>query len=197
MSSRSLSVLASVLLTGLGLVVLLPDCASACSCSGGLSDKQLVEWALSNPGAVFSGEVVDVEDGPPIKMMGGSLPSSTVTLRLFETWKGPQRETVEVSTPRDGAICGYPFKEGQEYLVCAYGKGDPFKVDLCSGTKSLTRAGAELALLGKLGEGKKLAGGGDVLNDTSGGLSVRAMLGMAGLAMAASFLVVVRLVRTG
>ena len=90
MSSRLLAAQASVVLTGLGLVVLLPDCASACSCSGGVSDKQMVEWALSNPGAVFSGEVVDVDDGPPIRMMGSSLPSSTVTLQVSEVWKGPQ-----------------------------------------------------------------------------------------------------------
>ena len=38
---------------------------------------------------------------------------------------------------------------------------------------------------------------GDALTDTSGGVSVRAMVGIAGLAMVASFLVVVRLVRTG
>jgi hypothetical protein len=111
--SRSLAALASVLLTVLGLVVLLPDCASACSCSGGgggYSQKQIVEYALSDFGAVFSGEVVDIEEGPPVRMMGSRLPSSRVTLRVFEVWKGPQPETLEVSTPSDGVICGYPFK---------------------------------------------------------------------------------------
>lgn len=200
MSSRLIGALASLVLTILGLVLLLPDCASACSCGGGGSDKQMVEWALSHQGAVFSGEVVDVEDGPPIKMpsMGGiRLPSSTVTLRVSEVWKGPQQETLEMSTPSAGAICGYPFKEGQDYLVYAYGKGEPFKVDLCSGTKPLSKANADLALLGKLGEGEKLKDSGDALNDTSGVVPARATVLIAVLAMAASFLLVVRLVRTG
>ena len=198
MSSRLIGALASLVLTILGLVVLLPDCASACSCGGGVSDKQMVEWALSNPGAVFSGEVVDVEDGPPIKMMGGiRLPSSTVILRVSEVWKGPQHETLEMSTPSAGAICGYPFKEGQDYLVYAYGKEEPFKVDLCSGTKPLSKANADLALLGKLGEGEKPTNGDDSLNDTSGFVTARAMVGLTGLAIAASFFLVVRLVRTG
>jgi hypothetical protein len=38
---------------------------------------------------------------------------------------------------------------------------------------------------------------GDALTDTSGGLSVGAMVGLACLVMGASFLVVARLVRTG
>jgi hypothetical protein len=194
-SSRSLAALASVVLTGLGLVVLLPDCASACSCAGGGSTKEMVEGALSHPGAVVSGKVIDVEKG-------GSY-SYNVTLRVFKVWKGPRRETLMVSTPSDGAACGYPFKEGQEYLVYAYwgNQGTPprpgLKVDLCSSTKPLSKAGADLALLDKLGEGEKPADGGDALKDTSGGVSARAMVGMAGLAMVAAFLLVVRLVRTG
>ena len=47
-----------------------------------------------------------------------------------------------------------------------------------------------------LGAGKKPTGG-EVLSDTSGGVSGRAMVGIAVLAMAASLLVVVRIVRTG
>jgi hypothetical protein len=47
-----------------------------------------------------------------------------------------------------------------------------------------------------LGNGGKPKDGGDALTDTSGVVSVRAMVGIAGLAMVGSFLVVVRLVRT-
>jgi hypothetical protein len=208
--SRTLAALASLVLTGLGLVVLLPDCASACSCGGvaaaterkeferALSQpgsevaKQLnynVNWVLSHPGAVFSGKVVDVEKS-------SSRDTLRVTLMVFEVWNGPRRETLEVSTPSAGAICGYPFKEGQEYLVYADGKEEPFKVDLCSGTKQLSKADAEIAFLEKRGEGEKPTNGGDALNDTSGVVPARAVVGMAGLAMAASFLVVVRLVRS-
>ena len=65
---------------------------------------------------------------------------------------------------------------------------------MCSTTKPLSKAGSDLAVLG---DSEKPKDGGDALNYTSGSLSVGAIVGLAGLAMAASFLVVVRLVRTG
>jgi hypothetical protein len=48
-----------------------------------------------------------------------------------------------------------------------------------------------------LGNSENPKDGGDALTDTSGGVPVRAMVGIAGLAMATSFLVMVRLVGTG
>lgn len=182
---RPFAALASVILSVVGLVFLLPDCASACSCGGGGSKEEIVEWALSHPGAVFSGEVVEVDKGSQI---------SNVALRVNEVWKGPQQETIQVSTPSYGAACGYPFKKGQEYLIYAYKKEGPFKVDLCSQTKPLSKASEDLALLGNSSEKPT---DGEVLSDTSGEVSVRAMVGVAGLVMAAALLVVVRLVRTG
>ena len=133
---------------------------------------------------MFSGEVVGVDKGSQI---------STVTLRASEVWKGPQRETLEVSTPSYGAACGYAFKEGQEYLVYAYTGKQGLEVDSCNGTQRLTEAQADLEVLGA---GKRPTGG-EVLSDTSGDVSAGAMVGVAGLVMAASLLVVVRLVRTG
>jgi len=186
MGSRPLAALASLFLTILGVVFLFSECAFACSC-GGLpagSQKETVELALSDSDAVFSGKVVEVDKGSQI---------STVTLRVDEVWKGPQRETLRVSTPSYGAACGYHFEEGQEYLVYAYGKEEPFRVDLCSQTKPLEKAGVDLAALGG---GERQQDGG-VLSDTSGGASVPAMVGVAGLALGASLVVVMRLVRTG
>ena len=186
MSSRPSAALASVALTGLGLLLLLPDCASACSCMG-----VPIQRYISSSDAVFSGEVVDLQKGTSVSRMFGS--SDTVTLRVSEVWKGTDQGTLEVSTPSQGSACGYAFEEGQEYLVYAYGKQD-LKVDACGGTTHLSKADEDLALLGN---GEKPKDGGDDLTDTSGGVSVRAMVGIAGLAMVASFLVVVRLVRTG
>jgi hypothetical protein len=192
MSSRPLAALASVVLTGLGLLVLLPDCASACSCASLGSQQDQTKQALSDSAAVFSGEVVDVGEGPPIRMMGSRLPSSRATLRVSEVWKGPEQGTLEVSTPVSGSACGYPFKEGQEYLVYADGR-QGLKVDLCSETKLLSKAGADLTVLAN---SKKQKDGGDALTDTSGGFSVGAMVGLAGLGLAASFLMMLRLVRS-
>jgi hypothetical protein len=143
-----------------------------------------IQRYISSSEAVFSGEVVEVDKGSQI---------STVTLRVSEVWKGPQRQTLEVSTPSYGAACGYAFKEGQEYLVYAYAGKQGLEVDSCNGTQRLTEAQADLEVLGA---GKKPTGG-EVLSDTSGGVSAGAMVGVAVLAMASSVLVVVRLVRSG
>ena len=202
--SRPLAALASLVLAVLGIVFLLPPkCAYACSC-GPVSTQRL----LSSSEAVFSGEVVDLkrdqkDPAPPPPPDPADYdnapppnPSSRVdrvSFRVSEVWKGPQRETLEVITPSQGSACGYPFTEGQEYLVYADGKGEPFETGICGGTTHLSKAEEALALLGN---GEKPKDGGDDLTDTSGGVSVRAMVGIAGLAMVASFLVVVRLVRT-
>lgn len=186
MSSRPLAALASFVLAVLGVVFLLPpDCAYACSCAGFEgSQREIVERALSNSSAVFSGEAVEVDKGSQI---------STVTLRVSEVWKGTDQGTLEVKTPRLDAACGYPFEEGQEYLVYADEGKQSLEVNLCGSTKRLTEAQANLEVLGA---GKKPTGG-EVLSDTSGGVSAGAMVGVAGLALAASVLVVVRLVRSG
>jgi hypothetical protein len=99
-----------------------------------------------------------------------------------------------VNTANQGSACGYPFKEGREYLVYASERQQGLEVDLCGETRPLSEAGADLAVLGS-GE-KPKDGGGEALNDTSGVVGARAVLGMGGLAMATS-LVVVRLVRSG
>ena len=190
--SRPHAALASLVLAVLGVVFLLPpQCGYACSCAGFEgSQREVVERALSNSSAVFSGEVVKVEEGPPLPEYGRS---SMVTMRASEVWKGPQRETLEVSAPRIDAACGYPFKEGQEYLVYADEWKQGLEVNSCGSTKRLTEAEADLEVLGA---GKKPTGG-EVLSDTSGGVSAGAMVGAAGLALAASLVVVMRLVRTG
>jgi hypothetical protein len=203
MSRRPLAALASVILAVSSLVILLPECAYACQCSmlpG--SQKERAERALSDSKAVFSGEVVDFEKSPfPTTMMEGTMVttmifprSATVTLRVSEVWKGPRQQTVQLTTDvADGISCGYPFEEGQEYLVYAYGWRQGLVADGCTETKRLSEAGTDLEVLGA---GKKPTGGG-ALSDTSGDVSVRAMFGLAGLVLAASLSMVMRLVRTG
>ena len=149
--SRPLTALDSLVLTVFGVVFLLPlQCAYACSCAMPPGSQD----ALADSDAVFSGEVVAVEQG---------------------------------------TACGYHFEEGREYLVYAYTGKQGLEVDSCGATKPLSEADANLAALG---DGERPTGG-EVLSDTSGGFSVPAMVGVAGLVMAASLLVVARLVRTG
>jgi hypothetical protein len=186
----------------LSLVALLPGCASACSCAAlPGTPQERAEKALSGSKAVFSGELVDFEKPPPATtmiegtmwtIMGGGGPKATATLRVSEVWKGPRQQTMTVTTEADSGVgCGYPFEEGLEYLV--YDTGEDPSVGLCSETKPLSEAGADLEALG---EGQKPEDVG-VLSDTSGGLSAPAAVGLAGLALAGSFLLAARLVRAG
>ena len=185
--SRPLAVLASLFLTVFGIVFLLhPQCAYACSCAMPPGSQD----ALADSDAVFSGEVVAVEQGTATARSWGY---DAATLRVSEVWKGPGRAALEVKTPSQGSACGYHFEEGREYLVYAYTGKQGLEVDSCGATKPLSRAGANLAALG---EGEKPTGG-EVLSDTSGVVSAGTVVGMAGLTLAASLLVVVRLVRTG
>ena len=170
----------------LGLVALLPDCASACSCM----PPPPVERALADSSAVFAGEVIDIEKGPQI---------SSVTFRASKVWKGKQRETRTVSTASYGAACGYPFKEGKEYLVYAYwGRaGSPPRPTLmetaCGPTEPLSEADANLRLLG---EGPS-PGDEEPLPDTSGGVGGLGMVGLAGIAAAtAGYLLLRRLLNS-
>lgn len=189
----------------LALTVLFPDCASACMCAIEGSPKERAEEAIADSDAVFSGEVVDLEKAPPdtemlegtmLTVMGGGERKATVTLRVSEVWKGPKQQAVQFTTPvADGISCAHPFKEGREYLVYANGEQD-LRVDGCSETKMLPEADADLALLGNDSE-KPKDGAGKVLSDTSGGVSVGAMVELAGLTVTGSFLLAVRLLRAG
>jgi hypothetical protein len=182
--TRLLSGLSSVALVVLGLVALLPDCASACSCAvppG--SEQEQARRELADSSAVFAGEVIDIEKGPQV---------SSVTFEVSKVWKGRQREIRTVSTPSYGAACGYPFKEGKEYLVYAWGK--KMEVYLCGRTTLLSKASADLEVLGN---GETMGGSGAVLSDTSGGFLPLGAMGMLGGAVAAvSLVVLMRLVRT-
>jgi hypothetical protein len=142
---------------------------------------------------VFSGEVVEIEKRYQRYPPASRGYRDAVTLRVSEALKGPQRETSEVKTPSSGAACGYPFEEGQEYLVFADEGKQGLQVHSCGGTQRLTEAQAYLEVPGA---GKEPTGGG-ALPNTSGVVSVPAMVGVAGLGLAASVLAVARLVRVG
>jgi len=194
-SARQLAGLASVVLVAvLGIVALLPECASACSCAMSPGSRQeAAKQALSDSTAVFTGEVADIDR--PFLALGSGAPM-TVTFRVSKSWKGSQRGMLEVKTPVSGASCGYPFRSGERYLVYASGASiveeEGLEVVLCGETKPLSEAGADLEALG---DGQTPKDGG-ALSNTSGGVPVRTMAGLAGLAIAAAVLLMFRRRRT-
>jgi len=156
------------------------------------TQQEQTERALEESSAVFSGEVVMIDRPSPFK---SSADLEMDTFRVSEVWKGPEQRTLEVHTALMGMSCGYPFKEGQEYLVYAYTGKQVLEVDLCNGTQRLTEAEAALRVLG---DGETVGDGGDTLSDTSGGFRRLDVIGILGLAVAAAAALVVlrRLVRS-
>jgi hypothetical protein len=165
--TRVLAGFASVALLVTSLVALLPDHAYACSGMGFMGTPQEhVKQELEESRAVFSGEVQDItkwnHEG-----------YQTVTLRTIDVWKGPHRDTLEVT---QGNLCPYTFEEGQEYLVYA---DQGLSVNLFSGTTPLSDASEEVQALR--------------LVDTSGIVPGYGVLGLASLTATAAFLLMRRL----
>lgn len=172
MGARSRLWLSAIVVAVVCAAFLAPDCASACSCAApaGASPQETARRGLSSSDAVFAGEVVDIHRPWPIT---SSVDPMTVTFRVSESWKGAGQKTLEVKTAVSDTSCGYPFDEGERYLVFAskgetYDVGD-LEVALCGSTKPLMEAGEELAALGSGSStptGPPPAGG--LLPDTSG-----------------------------
>lgn len=154
-------------------VFLSSDCASACSCGvpAGVSSQELARQELSNSDAVFAGEVIDIDR--PLSITSSDAPMK-VAFRVSESWKGAGGETVSVKTAVSDTSCGYPFDEGEGYLVFAskgifYEEGE-LEVGLCGSTKLLPEARAELATLGPGAAPTGTSVAGERLPDTSGAL---------------------------
>jgi hypothetical protein len=150
--------------TLLALLALLPDCASACTCAwSSAAPQERAQRALKESTAVFAGEVVNISKGET----GGAWqpPTAAVSFQVSEVWKGPEQETLEVSTSSQGSACGYPFSEGRKYLVFA--EGERMSVNSCGETTPFSKAGVHLEALGA---GQTLGSGGALVDTSGGGL---------------------------
>jgi hypothetical protein len=169
--TRVLAGFASVALLVASLVALLPDRAYACSCGAFMgSPQELAKRELEESRAVFSGEVQDIT-----KLNHGVY--EKVTFRTIDVWKGPHRDSLEVT---QGNLCPYPFKEGREYLLYAdYSAEQGLSVNLCGENKPLSQASEEVQALS--------------LVDTSGGVPDLRVFGLAGLTGTIAGLLLLRL----
>jgi hypothetical protein len=112
--------------------------AHACSCAGTGSTEE----ALRRSTAVFSGEVVEVEE-PSMEQVEPTDPGmpllGPVTFDVKAAWKGVSGESVVVHGQGPGAGCGLDFERGETYLVFAGGTGrggdGPLETGLCSATR--------------------------------------------------------------
>lgn len=130
---RSLPPVALVISAGWAFAVLLtPQLASACSCEPPPPVPQALREAVS----VFEGRVAQAStDGP----------SHRATLRVVQRWKGADRERFEVEVD---TMCGFVFEVGVSYLVYTQASAGGETVSLCSRTRPLADAAADLHELG-------------------------------------------------
>lgn len=140
-----------ILLIATSFLILATNSASACKCS-----QATPEQSFERSRAVFSGRVVDVVEPSPAERRSprsdeapNFLSGVKVTFEVSEVWKGNNKQRLVVSTSDSSASCGYSFQEGEEYLVYASGEEAKLQTGLCSGTKPLSNARADLAVLGE------------------------------------------------
>ncbi len=113
--------------------------------------------ALESAEAVFVGEVESITDLGSESRGGSAL----VDLAVSRWFKGNGDDRAEVRTLKATSMCGYPFEEGDAYLVYASDAGDGnLGVSLCSRTRPLDQAGDDVRELEKLA-GETSEGAGD------------------------------------
>ena len=127
----------------LGIPFLALQVAHACSC---LPPPPPLE-ALAASDAVFLGRVTDILLLPA----DGSFATLVIEISVEEQWKGDAASSMVIYTARDGATCGYPFKEGNSYLVYANRDNTSGNLwaGLCSRTSEKESAASDLAALGE------------------------------------------------
>jgi hypothetical protein len=100
--------------------------------------------AFERSSSVFSGKVTKISrtfwDRVGISRSG----SHRVEFAVKRHWKGAQSKSAAVLTRLSGEACGFPFQEGQEYLVYVAPGVEGIETGICTGTKSA--AGAELEM---------------------------------------------------
>ena len=143
------------------LLMVLSVSAYACSCDEPTDTKSAVRSA----DIVFSGTVKSIGEQPSKLELYGSFPfirysdtsnAGRVTFAVKEVWKGDLAADINIV---DSIVCGYGFKEGDDYLVYAnmtseYG----FVTGMCRRNRLLSAAKRDVAELGsgRLPVGAKL-----------------------------------------
>ena len=117
------------------------EVAHACKCA----EPPPPSDALASAQAVFQGEVSAIQES------GNDV---VVTLRVPKAWKGiDSAEETRVRTRKDSAACGFPFVQGEHYLVYAQAlepaqDGVALQVLRCGRTRLLAEAEEDVKQLG-------------------------------------------------
>jgi hypothetical protein len=117
--------------------------AVACSCIGG---PLFAGYRSSTD--VFTGRVLSVRRDPTSEYQ-----REIARIAVQDVFKGTASGEVEIAG-YTGGMCGYPFKEGADYLIFAESTDLGLTAELCSRTRRLQDAGADLEYLDALRSGR-------------------------------------------
>jgi hypothetical protein len=106
----------------------------ACSCVPEKPIKEDVDSALM----VFAGTVIDARSDSGDR---------TVRFKVTTAYKGEMPNKLSVHTSEYGAMCGYPFRKKESYLVFVHLYEKKLYTSICTRTKKLSDAKEELAYL--------------------------------------------------
>jgi hypothetical protein len=124
----------------------LPSAALTCSC-----EQPTAEKAFARSSAVFAGTVIDVDKQFWAWLGLSNSGGYEVTFQVTKRWKGSAATTETVRTRLTGEACGFPFQMGGAYLVyVAPGPAEDLQTGMCSGTRDLAGANADVLLLDEL-----------------------------------------------
>jgi len=139
----------------------------ACGCPSSPNEtlEDVVKYRVKNSTMVFVGKAVGFEyrKGIPNEFMqskGIDYETKIVKFQVEQWWKGETPKEIFLVTDEtrnaDGTAsnssCNYDFKEGESYIVFAYGKENELRTNSCSRTQLLNKADEYLKILG---EGKE------------------------------------------
>ena len=137
-----------------------PSSVSACSC---IQPGSPIE-VFRGSGAVFIGKVTSISPNSslaisllvrmfdainlhPTYLYTERFWGYDVTFAVHKSWKNVSTTSVTVHTGSGGGDCGYPFNQGDDYLVYAYEWKDSLGTGSCSRTTEISGATEDLSYL--------------------------------------------------
>jgi hypothetical protein len=132
------------------VLLLATTMALACSCADMGAGVCQTYWETP---AVFSGRVVQIDD-----VKRGTEESYFLTKKVkfavIDAFRGVTGETLDIYTGSGGGDCGYNFELNESYLVYAWDNEGKPSTGICSRTRRLTDAAADLAYIRGLADAK-------------------------------------------
>lgn len=123
--------------------------ALACDCDG----TPTIAESIKSSDVIVTGKVISILPDNKNGKQSTYL-FEIIRLKVESVIKGDSTQVIEIKTAATTAMCGFPFKKGESYLV--YGSSDKkankkvYWVSFCDRTKSLSEAEEELQVLESL-----------------------------------------------